>query len=137
MPTTVGNACTSPTDCQTPPSVGVNCITENMPLPDGGTEASGFVGGYCTRNDCDMPGNECSTNGSAMCIAFNGGQFNQCMKRCVPNGGAGGCRPGYICEQLFDTDGGPANDGICYPNCNNVPGWCGAGVTCLPTGFCQ
>lgn len=136
IPTTIGNACASATDCQMPPSVGVNCITENQPLSDGGTVASGFLGGYCTRDDCDMPGNECSTDGGAICIAFNGGQFNQCMKHCTPDGGQGGCRTNYICEQLGLPDGGPAPDGICYPNCNNVQGWCGS-ATCLPSGLCQ
>ena len=98
--------------------------------------SNGFLGGYCTRDDCDMPGNECSTDGGAICIAFNGGQFNQCMKHCTPDGGQGGCRTNYVCEQLGLPDGGPAPDGICYPNCNNVQGWCGS-ATCLPSGLCQ
>ncbi|MBX7113286.1 MAG: hypothetical protein K1X64_03045 [Myxococcaceae bacterium] len=137
VPTTIGNACTNPADCQMPPSVGVNCIGENLPLSDGGTVASGFVGGYCTRDDCDQSGHECSTDGGAICISFNGGDFNQCMRHCTPDGGQSSCRTNYVCEALGLADGGVAPDGICYPNCNNVQGWCGQGGTCLPSGFCQ
>lgn len=139
IPGTVGNACMTATDCQSPPSVGVYCIG----FPDGGVQ-DGYNAGYCAR-DCSTPEQGCSTDGGAICFNFGNDMdpFLECAKVCnvaTDGGGQGDCRTDYVCAGLTFADGGAAPQGICIPNCHNMgAGWTcpmGAG-TCQANGLCQ
>jgi hypothetical protein len=136
-PTTIGNACTTATDCQNPPSAGVYCIR----APDGGV-ADGYVDGYCARN-CSEPEYLCSTNGSAICVNFGDTMtpFLECADVCnksTDGGAIGDCRVGYICEGPSTwPDGGVATTGFCIPNCNNAgAAWVCPAANCQPDGRC-
>ncbi len=129
----VGNPCTMDSQCQNPPLDGF-CFLPTF--PDGGP--TGFNQGYCSA-DCEDNA-KCGDGG--VCVGL-GQNFAACFSSCpAPNGGQSTCRAGYVCDALFQTDGGMLPFGICWPNCNN-PGFaagvgCGQGQTCnTTTGYCQ
>jgi hypothetical protein len=60
------------------------------------------------------------------------------MRSCAgPGAGKSDCRDGYVCRALHDADGGVADTGICFFDCNNDPhGACG-NAPCKPDGYCD
>ncbi|MBX5483378.1 MAG: hypothetical protein IRZ16_16275 [Myxococcaceae bacterium] len=133
----IGSACTSDSSCQSGGSfLAGACFTQFD--PDTG-DNTGWLGGSCTAECSADPASMCGTTG--ICLGFQsqaGDQFALCMDRCSsPGVGQSDCRPGYVCEMYALADGGTAPDGYCWPNCNNVAGFCGTAKTCTTSGYCQ
>ena len=78
--------------------------------------------GYCSKN-CSFlscpAGSSCST-----------ALGSRCLQTCQWDGGAGGCRAGYVCDKGLVS---PGSQGTCYPACPGLA--CGGGTTCQ-NGFC-
>jgi hypothetical protein len=112
----VGGACTNYiTDCGSGLDV---CITQN------GTQ---WQGGYCSKN-CSFLG--CPAGAS--CTTSLSTTTSYCLKDCAWDGGAGGCRAGYVCDRnLIASD---ATKASCYPACTAQAN-CPSGTRC-ESGFC-
>lgn len=93
----VGEACTAPSQC-----AGAQCIA--------GTGGVGWAGGYCSQL-CPP-----ACPAGTACSAYIKPPSSYCSKLCDWDGGAGGCRAGYICERnLLPT----AAQGVCYTACQS------------------
>jgi hypothetical protein len=109
-----GNACTVNTDCQSPIE-NAACIP--AALPDGGP--TGFPAGYCSGSCTYGDDPACGADGGGYCSYQFDPLYSQaeqrlaevCFKRCVPDGGLGGCRTGYVCAA--EVQGSPNT--ICVP----------------------
>ncbi len=110
-----GDPCTEDSDCEP----GGRCIAES----DDGS----WVGGTCTKDRCDLPGNECANGG--VCDRNSLGYF-ACFEGCTVGGfdtasdpsswvGEGvaqsTCRDGYGCYWSGLAPGGEAANGVCLP----------------------
>lgn len=143
QPCCAGNTCNSGTcqagTCQTatlkpiadPCSAGTECT--------GGTciTASGayWSGGYCTQ-DCSSTACPSGTSGCSQGLVISGSSL--CFKFCQWDGGAGGCRSGYVCDKGVIT--GTPNQGACISACTGTqdcPGSlpCQGGFCCGARGF--
>jgi hypothetical protein len=105
-----GSACTSFLQC-----AGNACITQN------GTQ---WTGGYCS-NLCTS---SCATGSSCSPYAVSGNSY--CLADCTWDGGAGGCRAGYVCDRNLIPGSSRA---ACLTSCTG--GACPSGTTC-DNGFC-
>jgi len=120
-----GAPCTSSSHCE---NFGFlessRCIPERR--SDGGL--TGWVSGYCSST-CLL--GYCPGNGTCL-------SDNNCYTPCsTPNQGRGSCRVGYVCLQLYRSDGGiSTGNGVCQPDCRNAGVSCNAGYTCNALGHC-
>ena len=124
----VGRSCDAGVDCQNPPDRGGVCL---------GVESDRhWVGGYCSTASCASD-SECSADGGAVCASF-AGHAPRCLRRCAltadggsGDGGADGCRLGYLCQPAALPDGGAAASGVCSPGLPPPPERTGAACSGL------
>lgn len=117
----VGGACTDYVyDCGTGLDV---CIQPS------GTD---WQGGYCSK-ECSSV--SCPGGSSCSSIIAPGSKY--CLQDCAWDGGAGGCRSGYVCDRFLIA--GEPNKATCYPACTSDPGCntgrCENGFCCGDRGF--
>ncbi len=150
----IGQACELQAQCSAPPINGGFCIPEVQRRADGGivltrdggTTPTGNPGGSCSRfcwadEDCTADGTENFAEG--ICLIRVSTIERACAQGCTgPLLGQSTCRPGYVCEQLTQNDGGALPTGYCEARCE-VPGQTcgnytdGGARLCLPNGYCD
>jgi hypothetical protein len=140
-PTTVGQSCTSTSDCDDNGTTFGTCLPETFSLPDGGRAQSGNPGGYCTLVNCESD-SDCGPSGTGVCLLItqdpNAAVQTLCFASC-PAGGQGQstCRSGYVCQSFRLADGGTSTDGYCDARCDAPGNSCPTGRTCNASGYCQ
>ncbi len=112
-----GDPCSEDAQCEP----GGRCIEE--------TDDGRWVGGSCTKDRCDLAGNECANGGVCGRLAGERFTIRACLQGCTVGGFDGSapetwvadgsarstCREGYGCTWIGEAPGGEANNGACTP----------------------
>jgi Cys-rich repeat protein len=117
------------------------CEPDGVCLPESG---GAWIGGYCTKFGCDVPGNACA--GSGVCRDRRIG-VSICTASCTVAAGGGttpmewiadrgGCRGGYMCAWDGVGTAGMAGNGHCLPGVFNAITTSNVGATCTTSGEC-
>ncbi len=109
-----GGPCSTLADCQTN-----SCIASNGTL---------WPGGYCTQTCNESDSATCPSQAS--CSRYASSPNLLCLEHCAWDGGAGGCRTGYVCDR--GTIAG-STQATCFTGCTSTTD-CG-GLQCQ-SGFC-
>jgi hypothetical protein len=117
----IGGPCTAANQC-----TSAFCITA-VPGPAAPCTQGCWPQGYCSVNACTA--GSCPGGSSCSPYIANGAK---CLQNCAFDGGAGGCRVGYICDR--NTVPGTPTQGTCNYRCNAAAD-CPPGASC-ESGFC-
>lgn len=87
------------------PHVGDACASNEDCGPDWTCNTGeGWSGGYCTVNNCAVPGTTEGCGSGAICATVDGA--NMCVDRCAAVGQQSRCRDGYVCQAVTGANGG-------------------------------
>jgi hypothetical protein len=110
-----GGPCTTLADCQTN-----SCIQSNGTL---------WSGGYCSQTCTDTDSSTCPSGAS--CSRYVAAPNQLCLENCAWDGGAGGCRTGYVCDRNLIAG---STQATCFTRCTSAAD-CGGSRQCQ-NGFC-